>query len=246
MLTTAQIKHLQSLKLKKYRQNYDEFIIEGDKLITEALLGNAEMRLLIATEPWYHSHSNDLPSSLQVEIVKQKDLDKISSLSTTPEVMGLVKQYSLQIDTVSVDQKWILVLDGIHDPGNLGTIIRTADWFGIDTIICSENCVDAYNPKVVQSAMGSLFRVKVVYTHLADFLQAHKASTFGATLDGENVNQVAFPTAGILVIGSESHGISEEVMQLMDKKITIPKLGSTESLNAAIANAIILSKIFTV
>jgi len=240
-LTTAQIKHLQSLKLKKYRQNYDEFIIEGDKLVTEALLGNEVMPLLIATDEWIVNNKATLPSHLQVEIAKQKDLDKISSLSTAPPVMALVKQRIYAISDIQVNDNWILALDGINDPGNLGTIIRSADWFGISTIICSNNCVDVYNPKVVQSTMGSLFHVKVIYTDLHDFVATNKHKCVAATLDGQQAYDYKFDKEGILLIGSESHGITEAIVSLIQNKITIPSFGKAESLNAAVATSILLS-----
>jgi RNA methyltransferase, TrmH family len=241
MLTTAQIKHLKSLKLKKYRQNYDEFIIEGDKLITEALLGNEDMTLLIATDEWIVNNKATLPAHVAVEIAKQKELDTISSLSTAPPVMALVKQRSYTIADIEVSDNWILALDGISDPGNLGTIIRSADWFGINTIICSNNCVELYNPKVVQSTMGSIFHVKTIYTDLHAFIAANKHICVAATLDGQQVYGFQFDNEGILVIGSESHGISASILSLIQHRITIPSFGKAESLNAGVATSILLS-----
>lgn len=243
MLTKAQIKHLQDLKLKKYRQNYDEFIIEGEKLTTESLLGNADLRLIVATREWIQTNSSILPSTIPVEIATEKDLQKISSLVTAPPVIALVGKMNYTISSISPNGKWIIALDGINDPGNLGTIIRTADWFGIDTIVCSLDCVDCYNPKVVQSTMGSLFRVKVIYTDLLDFLSKNSQNAYAAVLSGENLNNLTFNSEGVLVIGSESHGISDVVLQKCSKKLTIPQFGQAESLNAGVATGIILSAI---
>lgn len=245
MLTNAQIKHLQSLKLKKYRQNYDEFIIEGDKFITEALLGNVDMTLLVASKEWIQNNKAILKADQHVEIAAQTVLDKISSLTTAPPVLALVKQRSHTIADIQFDGKWVLALDGINDPGNMGTIIRSADWFGIDTIICSENCVDVYNPKVIQSTMGSIFHVDVVYTHLTSFINEHKHNCVGATLDGSDAYNYQFKNEGILVIGSESHGISDEILALLQDKITIPNFGKAESLNAAVAASVIMSVLRT-
>ncbi len=241
MLTTAQIKHLKSLKLKKYRQNYDEFIIEGDKLVTEALLGNEDMTLLIATDEWIVNNKATLPAHVAVEIAKQKDLDTISSLSTAPPVMALVKQRTYTIADIEVRDNWILALDGINDPGNLGTIIRSADWFEISTIVCSNNCVELYNPKVVQSTMGSIFHVKTIYTDLHAFIATNKHICVAATLDGQQVYGFQFDKQGILVIGSESHGISASILSLIQQRITIPSFGKAESLNAGVATSILLS-----
>ena len=243
MLTKAQIKHLQDLKLKKYRQNYDEFVLEGDKLTTEALLGNADLRLIVATNDWIQTNSQRLPTNISVEVASERDLQKISSLVTAPPVIALVGKMKDTLETISTKGKWIIALDGINDPGNLGTIIRTADWFGIDTIICSNDCVDCYNPKVVQSTMGSLFRVKVVYTDLLDFLSENGQNAYAAVLSGENLNHLTFNPEGVLVIGSESHGISDAVLQKCSGKITIPQYGKAESLNAGVATGIILSAI---
>ncbi|HRH53004.1 MAG TPA: RNA methyltransferase [Chitinophagales bacterium] len=243
MLTKAEIKHLQSLKLKKYRQNYDEFIIEGEKLTTEALLGNAEMLLLIANAGWIKEHKSTIPANIPLHEVSENDLEKISSLSTAPPVMALVKQKKVSIHQFENTNNWIIALDGINDPGNMGTILRTADWFGIDKVICSDDCVDLYNPKVVQSTMGAIFRVDVLYTGLETFLKDNKMPVYGAVLEGENIYQTKFKQPGILVIGSESHGIRKEVLNYCSNQITIPRFGKSESLNAGVAAGIILSEI---
>ncbi len=243
MLTKAQITHLKSLKLKKYRQNYDEFVIEGDKLITEALLGNVDLRRLVATKQWQQTNNLQLPQHLPVETVNEKEMQQISSLSTSPEVIGLVGKMNNDIQSFTAGNNWALILDGISDPGNFGTIIRTAEWFGIDTIICSDETVELYNPKVVQSSMGSLFRTKVYYTDLPTFLTKYPNQAIATTLKGQNIYTCNFNKFGFLVIGSESHGIGENVLKLCAMEVKIPALGKAESLNAAVATGIALSVI---
>lgn len=243
MLTKAQIKHLQGLKLKKYRQNYGDFVIEGEKLVTEALLENVFPDLLIATPDWLEAHKGRLPEHIAMAEATQADIAKISSLSTPQPVLALVKKQTVSEQDIVVNGKWSIALDGISDPGNLGTIIRTADWFGVDTIICSTDCVELYNPKVVQSTMGSLFRVQVLYTDLSAFLSRQHIPKYAAVLGGTSLFQQHLSKEGILVIGSESHGISAEVQKKCTQTVTIPSYGRCESLNAAVAASVILSEV---
>lgn len=238
MLTKAQIKHLQGLKLKKYRQNYGDFVIEGDKLVTEALLENVVPDLLIATNDWMRAHAGSLPEELPVAEVTEQEMAKISSLSTPQPVLALVKKRVVQLKDVDTGSGWILVLDDIRDPGNFGTILRTADWFGFSTVVCSASCVELYNPKVIQSTMGAIFRSKVVYTDLVNWLPAVTLPKYAAVLGGNDLRQTPFTQHGVLVIGSESHGISDEVLRLCAHHITIPAHGKGESLNAGIAAGI--------
>lgn len=243
MITNAQLKHLQSLKLKKYRQNYDEFIIEGDKLITEALLEDVHLKLICATNQWISLHQHAISSNIQVEEITEKQLEKISNLTTPPPVIAIAKMEMHSFDPKMVRKNWVIALDEINDPGNLGTIIRSADWFGIKIILCSANCVELYNPKVIQASMGSIFRVKLIYGDLQSLLLKSTVKKYAATLSGKKINHMKFEDEGILVIGSESHGIGEKILQLCDQEITIPKKGKAESLNAAVATSVILSKI---
>lgn len=173
-----------------------------------------------------------------------KDIEKISTLKTPQEVIGLVKiPLWPTLNYNSLKQKFSLVLDNIQDPGNMGTIIRTADWFGIADIICSEDTVDVYNPKVVQATMGSLARVNIHYNNLAEVLPKIKLPIFGAMLDGENIYNTGFGTEGLLIMGNEGNGISPAIEGLITTKITIPRAGEAESLNVAIATAILCSEI---
>ncbi len=243
MLSKAQIKHFQSLKLKKSRQNYDEFIVEGHKLTTEALLEKADVQLIIATADWIKEHLHPLFTSIPVEEATVADIEKISSLSSPQPVLAVLRAHMQTVEEISTKGKWTLVLDGVSDPGNFGTIIRSADWFGIRQIVCSEDCVELYNPKVIQATMGSLFRVKVVYTDLVDFIKAQYVRKYATTLTGENIHTTEWTRDGIVVTGSESNGISQKVLDCCDLQITIPGAGKADSLNAAVATAIVLSKI---
>jgi len=242
-LTKARIKHLQNLKLKKYRQNYTEFVIEGDKLITEALVEKANILLLAATKPWIGEHKHKIPKHIAVEEVSEKEMEKISSFKTPQAAIALIKIPKQDNKKSLKKEDWLLVLDGIQDPGNLGTIIRSADWFGVHTIVCSDDCVELYNPKVIQATMGSLFRVELYYSNIGEFLLQSNKIKYAATLNGENIFQVNFEKPGILVIGSESHGIRPEVLKHCTTEISIPAYGKAESLNAAVATSILLSRI---
>jgi len=242
-LTKARIKHLQNLKLKKYRQNYTEFVIEGDKLITEALVENANILLLAATKTWIGDHKDKIPKHISLEEVNEKEMEKISSFKTPQAAIALIEAPKQDIKKSLKKEDWILVLDGIQDPGNLGTIIRSADWFGVHTIVCSDDCVELYNPKVIQATMGSLFRVEIYYLNIGEFLQQSHKIKYAATLNGENIFQINFEKPGILVIGSESHGIRPEVLKHCTTKVSIPAYGKAESLNAAVATSILLSRI---
>lgn len=243
MLTKAQIKHLQGLKLKKYRQNYTDFVIEGDKLITEAMLENVVPDLLIATSDWLKDRAGTLPESIQVVEIDEREMAKISSLSTPSPVLALVKKRTFHPEQIQASKSWVIALDDIRDPGNFGTILRTADWFGIHDVVCSEDCVELYNPKVIQSTMGAIFRMQVVYTDLAQWIKTAQVPAYATVLDGEDIRKQHFSDSGILVIGSESHGISQNVLKACQHHITIPGFGKSESLNASIAAAICMHQI---
>ncbi len=181
--------------------------------------------------------------NIKFQEVSEAELGKISSLNTPQEVIALVEipdRGELQLQSLS---GFTLMLDGLQDPGNLGTIIRTADWFGISTIICSEDTVDVYNPKVVQASMGSLSRINVWYTDLLLLLPQIKQPVFGAVLNGENIYQTDFGTEGFILLGNEGNGIRPEIQQLIGRKITIPQSGKAESLNVAIAAAVFCNEI---
>ena len=239
MLVKSKVKYIQSLSHKKQRDEDGVFIAEGPKIINE-LLGapGVELVELYATE--------DIIASLPVKdgsmIIETdiRSLEKISFLSTPNQVIGIFKKPIPQ--PLELKGNISVMLDNIQDPGNMGSIVRTAEWFGVSQIICSRNCADVFGPKTVQSTMGSIARVNVVYAELPAFLLANTATrAYAATLSGENLNEMTALGEGIIVIGNESKGISKEILSLVSYRITIPRKGRAESLNAAVAAGIILS-----
>jgi len=245
MLSKAKIKLINSLKLSKYRRERKLFLAEGSINVLDFLQSEIEVIELFAAADWLEKHANEL-SNIEVSTVSQKEFEKITALKTPSEVLALlaISEYT-EFDSKTISDL-ILMLDNIKDPGNLGTIIRTADWFGIKQIICSHETVDAYNPKVVQASMGSLARVEVHYTELSKVLKSKPTDipVFGAVLDGKPLNEIKETKKGIILIGSEARGISEKLIPFIDQKLTIPAFQGTssaqaESLNASIATAII-------
>lgn len=218
-------------------------MVEGLKSVTDFLDSDYEVDTIFYTS---HSASKMLKVSgnIKLQEVSQTELEKISNLTTPQEVIALVKiPAATELKPAQLSGKFTLVLDGVQDPGNLGTIIRTADWFGISTIICSEDTVDVYNPKVVQSTMGSLSRIVVHYANLLFLLPKFKQPVFGAMLNGENIYQTNFGNEGLILLGNEGNGIRPENQKLISRDITIPQLGKAESLNVAIAAAVFCNEI---
>ncbi len=244
MLSKRIAKYIQSLSHKKLRDAYGQFIAETPKIVVE-LLSNRGFRceILCADKSWISENKIVLKRILAANIyeVDETDLQRISQLKTPNKVVAVFEKKA-ENKSPDIQNKLSLMLDDINDPGNLGTIIRIADWFGIENIICSENCADCYNPKVVQATMGSLARVNIVYTSLPAFLQLNKnVDIYATALSGISLPEIEKINEGIILIGNESRGISEELLQAATQKITIPKYGNAESLNAAVATGIILS-----
>ncbi|NOU47407.1 MAG: RNA methyltransferase [Bacteroidales bacterium] len=235
----------------KYRYIHRLFIVEGLKSVEELLLSNFDIIELLVTKNWYDSNP-DFGQSAQVlpEFVTENEMAALSNLSTPPGVLAVARIPDYDDVEVELKNKITLVLDGISDPGNMGTIIRTADWFGLKYIICSEDSVDVFNQKVVQASMGSIFRLKVItrsLTSLFDQAAGLGIPVYGAYLDGVNIyNEASDFQEGVLVIGSESHGIRENTHKYITTKLSIPNFSDNtnkaESLNASIATAIILSE----
>jgi TrmH family RNA methyltransferase len=244
MLSKKIVKYIQSLSHKKLRDEQNSFIAEGPKVVREFLLsGNFVCAMICATSDWLSENKNILQgvSPGNIYEIDEDSLEKISQLKTPNKVVSVFEKRAMD-RILQLDNKLSLMLANIQDPGNLGTIIRIADWFGVDNVICSENSVDCYNPKAVQATMGSLARVNVVYTSLLTFIEKNKSvSVYAAALDGVPVSQLKGISEGIIVIGNESHGINYELLKIAFKRITIPKYGHAESLNAAVATGIILS-----
>lgn len=237
MFSKNQIKLITSLQQKKFRQKNGLFVAEGAKVIQEFLDANFELYHLYETASIFNQISSDKKNS-----IAENDLQKISFLTTANNCLALFK---IPQTTNIVSSDLIVVLDSIRDPGNLGTIIRLCDWFGIQSIVCSEETADCYNPKVVQATMGSLARVTVTYCDLPNYLGNSKLPIYGTFMDGESVYETKLPKKGILVLGNEGVGISNSVENLVNYKIAIPRFGNlqkTESLNVASATAIFLSE----
>jgi len=241
MLVKSKVKYIQSLGQKKFRQQEGVFIAEGPKLVNELLTEHSGSVLeVFAIKNWIEANGR-LATNCDLTEITEGELEKISQLTTPNQVLAIIKQ-STPIKPVAEKEKFILVLDGIQDPGNLGTIIRIADWFGVQHIVCSEDSADSYNPKVVQSTMGSIGRVNVFYTSLTKWLgEQQDARIYAAVLEGQDITRMQQPGGGLIVIGNESKGISEEVLRFCNVSITIPQKGKAESLNAAVATGIILS-----
>jgi TrmH family RNA methyltransferase len=248
MITAARIKQIRSLAQKKFRNELGLFIVEGEKAVSELLLHkNWEIVHIYALENWLDK--NAISGKIPSVIVSEKELSRISLLTTPNKVLAIVRIPEWNISEISYTSDLTLMLDNIQDPGNLGTIIRTADWFGIEHIICSENTVEVFNPKVIQASMGSFMRVKVFYISLNRYLEnlPEELPIIGAMLDGEDLYKAELPGRGIIITGNESQGISPELVKMINLKIRIPmfqKEGRTqqpESLNAGVATGIILS-----
>lgn len=247
MLSKALIKRISSYKESKYRNQDKVFVVEGVKVVNELLNSCFEIETICALRQWLDDNSKSIINKTNNIIeVSGDELKKISSFSTPNQVLAVVKTPSPK--EVVFKDKLVIALDQINDPGNLGTIIRIAHWFGIEDIICSENTVDQFNPKTIQSTMGSLFRVNVSYHNLKSYLQnlPKDYPIYGAVVEnGENIYEKQVQKHGIMIIGSESHGISNEILPLINNPITIPNFSinqKAESLNASIATGIIVSE----
>lgn len=241
MIPKTKIKYIQSLGQKKFRDKEKRFLVEGPKIIQELLLSNeANIIEIIALEEWIREHQQELGSTSVTE-AQQYELEKLSQLSAPNKVIAVVEQFD-RSDIQPAGNEIILALDCIQDPGNLGTIIRIADWFAIPRIVCSYDCADIYNPKVVQSSMGSVLRVPVYYCDLQSWLQQQdNIRVFAAVMEGEDISKVNINGKAVIVLGNESKGISNVILEIANVRITIPGKGKAESLNAAVAAGIILS-----
>lgn len=239
MPSKAEIKSIAKLKQKKYRKESGLFVVEGIKLVNEIANTGLKVHKLFVT----HQQAPHFKGHESVEKVTSAEMRQMSSMTTPP---GLLAVVHLPEKIRSTSAKHILLVDAVSDPGNLGTLLRTADWFGIKTVILSENSTDAYNPKVVQASMGSLFRVKVVYADLVKTiteLKTNGTTVLGAVLTGKNIYSYTFPERFALLLGSESHGIRPDLLSQCDEHITIPAFGNAESLNVAVSGAVILGEI---
>ncbi len=238
MLSKSQIKHIQSLQQKKYRQIYSNFLVEGEKTVNELLLSDFEIEKIYATSDYIAPTGCTTP----IELVADSELAQLSSHQNPNKVIAIAKMPKAAVTGI-LQKKLYLVGDQINDPGNIGTMIRIAHWFGIDTIFLSEDTVDIYNPKVVSAAKGSLFNTTIQYTNLADLFTKNKhLPVFGTFMQGENIYTASLPDAAFIVMGNEANGISTALMPFIHHKINIPAFSHAESLNVGVACGIVLSE----
>ncbi len=248
MLSKNSIKFIHSLTVKKYRSLNGMFIAEGPKIVGELAESNLVISEIFALQEWIDKNTIIASKIKTITCITEQELSKISSLSTPNQVVALVSIPERSFDMAFATQNMIIALDDIRDPGNLGTIIRIADWFGLKHILCSETCVDAYNPKTVQASMGSISRVNIYYENLSEILANvdKTIAIYGAFLEGNPIYTEPFARNGFMVIGNEANGISNEIAKCITHKISIPAGTQSElhaeSLNASIATAIICSE----
>lgn len=238
MIAKKTLKYIKSLQLKKYRKIENSFLVEGAKSVIELLNSDFIIRTLFATEVFLNSEKQLIDTkNIQTFVVSEQDLAAAGSYKTNNAAIAIVEMKENK--PVGNGGGLTLVLDDIRDPGNLGTIVRIADWYGISNIVCSMECADQYNPKVIAASMGSFTRANFFYTDLQQYLRSSELRKYGAYLEGESVQHCSFDGNGLLVMGNESNGISPALEELIDTKINIPGFGQAESLNVAIATAVI-------
>lgn len=246
MFTKGQASTIKSLHNKKNREKTGLFLVEGEKSILETFSSDYKIKNILATKNFQLKYSELFKTKdISIEIVEQGEIEKVSTLETNNSVLAVVYQKKVENNCQENNsEEIILALDNVRDPGNLGTIIRIADWYGIKKIIASIGTVDFYNPKVISATKGSFTRVNIFYTDLEKYIKKVNTLILGAFMNGENVHSFCFPKSGILVMGNESNGITKEIEKLVTQKITIPSFGQAtnraESLNVAIATAILI------
>nr|WP_288812647.1 RNA methyltransferase [uncultured Sphingobacterium sp.] len=243
MLSKAQISLITSLQNKKYRKQHGLFIVEGIKSVQEFISSSYQVESIFYTDD-ANTKVGKISHNIKSHQLTETEFQKISTLKSPQGILALIKlPEQQQIKVNDLRNCFNLVLDDVQDPGNLGTIIRTAEWFGIKHIICSIGTVDAYNPKVVQATMGSLSRIQIYYVDLHEFISSTDLPVYGALLNGQSIYQTEWSKEGLIVMGNEGNGISSEVITLIDQAVTIPRIGQAESLNVAVATTIFCSEI---
>ncbi|MBC9811254.1 RNA methyltransferase [Crocinitomicaceae bacterium CZZ-1] len=236
-LSQNKIKQIRCLQQKKCRDEHDLFVVEGEKMVAEVLMTASEhVEFCVSTADFYSEYAK----GVEWYQCDEETLKRCSSLKTPNKVIAVVRKMAFPDTRTS----FLLALDEVQDPGNMGTIMRLADWFGVKKIICSRTTVDVYNPKVIQASMGAFLRVQVEYTDLKPYFQKTQLPVFGALLEGENIYKTTVQPEGILLMGNEGNGISEELRSFISHPVSIPKRGGAESLNVSIATGILLSEFF--
>ncbi|WP_026464556.1 TrmH family RNA methyltransferase [Adhaeribacter aquaticus] len=245
MLSKAILKYINSLQIKKYRTIHQAFLVEGAKSVRELLQSDYKIERLFITEDFYQHNPSISKAGYPYEITTEKELEKAGTFASNNAALAIARIKPAAAFDPSATP-FTIALDEVRDPGNLGTIIRIADWYGINHIVCSQSCADFYNPKVISATMGSFSRITVSYVNLVQFLneRKHTSDIYGAALEGENLHKLNLEPKGVLVMGSESHGLTPEVRQLVNKLIKIPGFGKAESLNVAAATGIITDNFF--
>lgn len=244
MISKKAAKYIKSLQQKKFRKADQSFIVEGAKSVVELFKSEFKIRTLYATSVFLKDQKHLIfnnTNNFDVVETTENELSKVGSFNSNNAAIAIVELKENKPLVIAND--FAIALDRINDPGNLGTIIRIADWYGIENIICSDDCADQYNPKVIAASMGSFARVNLYYTNLGEYLKGSHVPVYGAYLEGENVHQYKFKKDGILLMGSESQGIDLDLEQYVDHKINIPAFGKAESLNVGVATAIICDNI---
>ena len=238
MISKQRAKFVKSLKLKKYRKKATSFLVEGAKNIIELIHSDYDIEYLFVTEKFLNAYPNLNISGIDLTVCSEKELESFGTFQSNEYALAVARMKTKPLDISK--EKLVLALDDLSDPGNLGTMLRIADWYGLRTVIASKNTADFYSPKVINATMGSFTRVHVHYVNLADFLSgniSHKV--YGAVLNGENIHLVEFEFPAILLMGNESTGINTSLLSIVYKKITIPRIGGAESLNVAVSTAVI-------
>jgi TrmH family RNA methyltransferase len=248
MLSINQIKFIKSLEHKKYRKTHNCFVVEGEKMVLELMNSSFEIITIFAIKPFIHKYFKENNYSFKINEITDSELSRVSFLQTPNQVLAIARLPMLKPIDVSKSDL-ILALDNIQDPGNLGTIIRTAGWFGITQLFCSPETVDAFNPKVVQATMGAIFRTQITYSPLPEIIQKAKANripVFGTVLSGKNIYNHKLPKNAVIVMGNESKGISDELRTQLDTEILIPPFpensDTMESLNVSVATALVCAE----
>lgn len=239
MISKKQSQLIKSLHLKKFRKKEQLFLVEGAKSVLELLISDYRTRTVYATSLFLQEYEKELQNaSTQLVPVSSEVLSSLGTFQTNDAALA-VAEMQPNTPLAAAENEFALILDQLNDPGNLGTIIRIADWYGIRKIICSESTVDFYNPKVIAAAKGSFTRVKAYYTHLPDFLRGNKLPVYGADMQGKDVHNYAFNPGGYLLMGNEANGIEQELKPFISETLSIPAYGGAESLNVAIATAVV-------
>lgn len=240
MLSNKDQKFIKSLKVKKYRTREKSFLVEGSKNVRELMNSGFKIEIIVGTEAFFSLNLKTL--SCRNEIVDSKLLADLGTYKTNEDAIAVASIRDFELNDLVFDDH-LFVLDGVSDPGNVGTIIRTLDWFGFNQIVCSLDCADFYSPKVINSTMGSFTRVKVISCDLADFYQTNKLDVYAADMDGSTIHGRQFEDPSVFVMGSESHGISKISVGAAKSTLSIPNYGKAESLNVGVAAGIIASQL---